>query len=256
MKTLTPKHPALTAGLLLAFSGTALAQATVKDDGQWRAALGAAFSKSSGNTDSTSLALQADAVRATPLDKWTLYANTLYGETSGVKTADQQRAGGRYDWNLTPHLFWFGGLDAERDKIALLNSRFTVSTGLGYKIFKEPNLTWDVFGGVGYVTDDYAAPRLVDGGLRTGYDYATLLLGQESTHRFTETTSARQRLVLYPNLSNSGEYRAQWDFGLAVAMSKTLNLTAGLAYKYNSDPGVGIKKTDTLFTTGVAVKFE
>jgi putative salt-induced outer membrane protein len=39
-------------------------------------------------------------------------------------------------------------------------------------------------------------------------------------------------------------------------MSARLNLTAGLAYKYNSDPGVGIKKTDTLFTTGVAMKFE
>jgi putative salt-induced outer membrane protein len=256
MKTLSLKHSLAAASVLLAFSGTASAQATVKEDGEWRAALGAAFSKSSGNTDSTSLALQGDAVRATAQDKWTIYGNALYGKTAGAKTADQQRAGTRYDWNLTPRLFWFGGLDAERDKIALLNSRFTVSTGVGYKIFKEPNLTWDVFGGAGYVTDDYAAARLVDGGLRTSYDYATLLLGQESTHKFTPTTSAKQRLVVYPNLSNSGEYRAQWDFGLAVAMSARLNLTAGLAYKYNSDPGVGIKKTDTLFTTGVAMKFE
>lgn len=237
-------------------AGGACAQATVKDDGQGRAALGAAYSKTSGNADTASFALQADAVRATPQNKWTLYASNLYAESAGAKTADQLRVGTRYDHNLSERLFAFSGLDAERDQIALLDSRFTLSGGLGYKVIKEANTTWDVFSGAGYVAESYGAPRLVDNSLRDNYDYATLLLSEESTHKLSDTTNFKQRLIVYPNLKNRGEYRAQFDAALSVAMSKTLNLTAGASVRYNSDPGFGFKKTDLLLTTGVAMKFE
>ena len=39
-------------------------------------------------------------------------------------------------------------------------------------------------------------------------------------------------------------------------MTKGMNLTLGLSVLYNSDPGAGRKSTDTLFTTGIAIKFE
>jgi len=39
-------------------------------------------------------------------------------------------------------------------------------------------------------------------------------------------------------------------------MNKTLSLTAGLSYRYNSDPGVGFKKGDTLLVTGVTARFD
>lgn len=234
----------------------ALAQAVVKDDGHWRASVGAAYSRASGNTDASNIALQADAVRATKRDKWTLGGNALYAETDGTKRADQVRAGTRYDWNLTPRAFVFGGLDLERDEVALLDLRHTVTTGAGYRLFDEPDLGWEVFAGVGHVGDRYAAPRLVGDALRDRYDYATALAGQGSTHRFTETTTGKQRLVGYPNLKDRGEYRLQWDLGVAVAMTSAWNLTAGLSWRYNSDPGPGFEKSDTLFTSGVALKFE
>ncbi|MES1161478.1 MAG: DUF481 domain-containing protein, partial [Rhizobacter sp.] len=59
-----------------------------------------------------------------------------------------------------------------------------------------------------------------------------------------------------PALHSGGGYRGVFDSGLAVAMTKTLSLTAGLNYRYNSDPGVGVKKSDTLFVTGIAVKID
>lgn len=86
--------------------------------------------------------------------------------------------------------------------------------------------------------------------------YASLPLGEESTHKLSATTSARQRLVVVANLKDTGEYRATWDAGLALAMTQGLNLTVGLSVLYNSDPGLGRKSTDTLFATGIAFKFE
>jgi putative salt-induced outer membrane protein len=235
---------------------SAWAQATVKDDGQWRAALGAGLSLSSGNTKSTAINLTGDAVRATREDKWNFYGSGLYAKTNDVITGEQIRAGTRYDWNLDPSLFIFGGLDLEKDKIAELKFRSAWSGGLGYKIINTPETVFNVFGGLSYTSDRYDLPRLVDNEVRDKFSYASLLFGEESTHKLSETTSAKQRLAIYPNLKDKGEYRAQFDAGLAVAMTKTMNLNVGLGIRHNSAPGEGIKKTDTLLTTGIAVKFE
>lgn len=92
--------------------------------------------------------------------------------------------------------------------------------------------------------------------MRSSYNYASLLLGEESQHRLSDTTSAWQRLIVYPNLRDRGEFRASFGAGLSVAMSSTMNLNVGLGYNHNSDPGTGKKKGDTLLTTGISVRFD
>lgn len=237
-------------------AGLAHSQATVKPDGQWRAVIGLGASASSGNTTSTNVSLTGDAVRATDQDKLTAYANALYARSEGVTTGEQMRLGGRYDYNLNADWFGFGGLDFERNKLSNIKLRSMGTVGLGYHAIKTPQTVWDLFAGVGYTADSYTEPTLIDGATRTSYGYPSLLLAQESTHKLSESTSAKQRLAVYPNLRNTGEYRATWDAGLAVAMSKTMNLTVGLGVSYNSEPGVGRKTTDTLLTTGVSVRFD
>lgn len=232
------------------------AQATVKNDGQFRAALGLGASLASGNTKATNLSLNADAVRATDQNKLSLYGNLQYARSGGTTTADQLRLGARYDQNLSAQLFAFGGLDLERNKFANLNLRTQLSAGLGWHVIKSPTTTFDLFGGLGHVSDTYKAPMVIDGRSRDSYGYMSLLLGEESTHKLNDSTSFKQRLTLVPNLKNRGEFRANWDAGLAVAMSKAMNLNVGLGFAHNSEPGPGRKATDTLLTTGVSVKFD
>lgn len=244
------------AATALAATGAAQAQATVKPDGQFRAALGLGASVSSGNSKTSNLAISGDGVRATAQDKLSVYGNLNYARSNGQTTGEQLRLGSRYDRNLSADLFAFGGLDLERNKPANLKLRGLVSGGLGWHVIKAPNTTFDLFGGLGYTSDKYFDAMTIDGASRTSYGYTSLILGEESTHKLSETTSAKQRLVVVPNLRNRGEYRANWDAGLAVAMSKTMNLNVGLAYAYNSEPGAGRKSTDTLLTTGISVKFD
>jgi len=244
------------AALCLAAAAAAQAQATVKNDGQFRAAIGLGASLASGNTKATNLSLNADAVRATDQNKLSLYGNMQYARSSNQTTADQLRLGGRYDHNLSADLFAFGGLDFERNKFANLNLRTQLSGGLGWHVIKSPATTFDVFGGLGYVSDKYKTAMVIDGSSRDTYGYTSLLLGEESTHKLSDTTGFKQRLTLVPNLKNRGEFRANWDAGLAVAMSKSLNLNVGLGLAHNSEPGPGRKTTDTLLTTGVSVKFD
>jgi putative salt-induced outer membrane protein YdiY len=246
----------LAAAAALALPALSHAQATVKPDGQFRASLGLGASLTSGNTRSTSFALAGDAVRATEQDKISLYGSSLYARSAGVTSAEQLRLGSRYDYNLTPLWFGFGGLDFERNKLANLKLRSQLSGGVGYHLLKTPTTVWDLFGGVAYSSDRFVEPTLIDSAVRTSYGYPSLLLGEESSHKLSDSTSARQRFVLYPNLKNSGEFRATWDAALSVAMSRAMNLTVGLGLAHNSDPGLGRKSTDMLLTSGVNVKFE
>jgi len=242
--------------VLATASGAVQAQATVKPDGQWRAALGLGASASSGNTKASNLSLVGDAVQASAQDKISLYGNAQYARSSGTTTAEQLRLGGRYDRNLTDLVFAFGGLDLERNKFSNLRLRSMLSGGLGYHLVKTPQTTWDLFGGVGYNNDKFIDAMVIDGANRKSYNYTSLLLAEESTHKLSDTTTVKQRLALFPNLKNSGEFRATFDAGLAVAMSKSMNLNVGLGIAHNSEPGAGRKSTDTLLTTGVSVKFD
>lgn len=246
----------VTTALTLGAIGVVQAQATVKPDGQWRAAFGLGASMSSGNSKGNNLSLSGDGVRATTQDKVSLYGSGQYASSAGTTTAEQMRLGGRYDRNVSTDLFAFGGLDLDRNKFANLQLRSRLSGGLGYHVLKAPDTTFDLFGGLSFTADKYIDPMVVDSRSRSSYSYAGLLLGEESTHKLSDTTSFKQHLVLVPNLKNGGEYLANWDAGLGVSMSKSMSLNVGFSLARNSDPGFGRKTTDTLLTTGLSVKLD
>lgn len=233
-----------------AFSALALAAAGAmaqdKPDGLWHGGVSIGGAVASGNTDSKTLAANADAARATAQDKITLYGVANYGRSAGVTTANLLRLGGRYDWNLSDKLFAFGGAETETNKAGGVKSRYALNGGIGYKLVRTPVTSWDVFAGVGYSDTSFT-----DGSSRNG---AELLLGEESSHKLSDTTTVKQRLVVYPGSSDVGT-RATFDAGLATAISGGWTLNTGLAYRYASKVAAGMKKSDTLLTFGFGYKF-
>ena len=233
----------------------------IKADGQWRGVGGAAASFSSGNARNSTVNINLDAARITATDKWSMYGQALFAQSKDKDdntntTANLWRAGTRYDHNLNANVFAFGGLDLERDQLKHLNLRAGINGGLGYHLIKTPDTTWDIFGGLGYKVDRYSAPGLrIDGDLRRTSTTPELIFGEESTHKLTDTTSFKQRLVVFPNLRDTGEFRAIFDAGLSVAMNKTMNLTVGFQNRYDSLAQSPAKQNDTLFLAGVNVKF-
>lgn len=239
-----------------AVPGLVYAQATVKPDGQYRYALGAGASYSSGNTDSASVNIAGDGVRATDTSKWQFGGKALWSRNDGETTAENVALGTQYDQDINRRYFGFGKLDFLRDTIANVASRESAYVGAGRHLIREENTTWDISAGVGYTQDHYVDAAVIQDESRTSYGRAELLLSEESSHKFTPTTSFRQKLSLYPSLSQGGGYRGVFDSGLAVSMTSTLSLTAGVTYRYDSDPGVGLKHSDALFVTGISVKID
>ncbi|MGB8338509.1 MAG: DUF481 domain-containing protein [Burkholderiales bacterium] len=251
------KHSMIAMATLATLTASSAMAGPIPADGQWRGNLGGSLSMTSGNSKSTNLAIGTDAVSADAMGKTTLYLNALRasaetttaGVTNNNTTANVIRGGGRYEYNLSPQMYGFGSLDLERDPIQFLKLRSVLGAGVGYHVLNTADTLFDVFGGVGYNMErfDLSAPA-------DKHNSAELILGEESVHKLSDSSSFKQRLALYPNLKDSGEYRAVFDAGFTTAIAGGLNLNVGLSDRYNSQPP-GTKKNDLLFTTGVSMKF-
>lgn len=241
----------------LAVATGAFAQS--KTDGQWRGSGGAALSATSGNTTTSSLQLNADGARATATDKVSLYGLVNYSRATVAgtpqTTSNKWALGGQYDRNLSQRLFAFGKLGLESDKLLQLSHRASMAGGLGYKVIDTAGLAFNLYGGLGYTSDKYSVVQTIGGKTDTGFSRVSLYLAEESTHRFSSTTSFRQRLDLYPGLTGDKAFLAKFNAGLSVAMSSTLSLSVGLTDTYNSKPPAGLKASDLGLFTGINVKF-
>ncbi len=240
-------HIAFVGAMALAAS---VVHAQTEPDGKWHGGitLGGAFA--SGNSSSRTLSGTADAAVASTADKLSVYGNVNYGRSRinevQTTTSDQVRLGGRYDYNLSETLFVFAGADAETNKVAGLRSRYGLNGGVGYKVIRTDTTTFDVFAGVGYST-----VKFVDNSSANG---AELKLGEESTHKLTDTTTFKQRFEFLPGMNDLGNL-ATFDASLATAISGGWTLNTGLAVRYASKVAPGLKSTDTLVTVGFGYKF-
>ena len=246
---------------LFALAGLAsgATSAQVKTDGEWRGVGGAALAMTSGNSTSSAVSINAEMVRATTDDKMTLGASANYArsKSAGVTstTANKWSAAGQYDTNLSQRVFAFGKLGLEGDEIINLTLRSTLAAGLGYKVIDSAEASLNVFGGAAHSSDRYDAPKVIGGKTGERFSRTSALLGEESSHKLSSSTTFKQRLDLYPGATGDKAVLAKFTSSLAVAVSSTLNLTVGLVDNYNSKPPSGTKRNDIGLFTGVNVKF-
>jgi putative salt-induced outer membrane protein len=228
-------------------SSTAFAQD--KPDGLWHGSvnLGASFANQAVRT--SSIVASFDTARKTEIDKLSFYGLAQRGETKvlDVKavTTDLYRLGGRYDRDFNKQLFGFVGAEFERNGVIDLDLRSSANVGLGYHVIATPTTTFDVFAGVGYNHYDFSFGS--DGS-------GEALIGEESSHKISDTTTYKQKGVVYQAFDNDLGFRATWDHTLAVAMGGGWNMNLTGSIRHANKVFVG-KKTETLLTIGLGYKF-
>jgi len=237
--------------VMLALSASALAQTVPPPDGVWRGSIGAGVTNATGNKNSFNAALDADAVRVTDVNKMTGKLLSLYGrrEENGVSelTAGLFRASARYDRDFSAKAYAFLGYELEKDKLADLKWRNSPSVGAGLHLYKSETFTFDVFTGYSYNHE-----TLYDGASRS---FNEALLGEETSHKTPGDMTFNQRLVVYPNLSESGEYRVVFDAGFLAPVVDRWNLTIKYSARYQSNPPPGVEKQDTVLFTGLQYRW-
>ena len=217
----------------------------------WSGSADAGLSMARGNTDTLVISLGSQVARTTQRDKLSLYAASLFARngTSGVSitTAEAIRGGARYDRNISDRFFVFALTDLERDKFQQLDLRLVFGGGLGYHARKTERTRLDLFAGGSYNREKFST------GLTR--NSAEALVGEELSYKLSDNTTLAQRAVLYPNLSEFGEYRFAFDLTGVTRLTRQLGLQVTVSDRFQSNPLPGIKKNDLLLTTGIRVTF-
>ncbi len=217
----------------------------------WAGFVDLGVSQARGNSSTSSITTTANATRVTPRDTIGVNFTSIYAsnKTTGTSlvTANAIRGGVKYELNITPTVFAFASTDLEYDEFQGLDLRFAPAGGGGAHLWKTPKRSFDVMGGISLNREFFAT------GLKRTSTEA--LLGQEFIYKFTERTSFREKLVFFPNMSNTGNYRLNFDTSLVTAIRRWLGFQVTVSDRYLSNPILGRKKNDTLFTTGFRLTF-
>jgi len=243
---------------LLALGAPFAWAADARTDGLWRGSGGAALSLTTGNSEAGSVALTLNLTNQTQQDKTTLGGAYNYGrgKTAGISstTTNKWNAFGQYDYHLGQRVYGFGRLGGEGDRLARLDWRAFGSAGLGYKLVDADTTSFNVFGGAGYTTDRYSSVQTIDGRVGTRFSRTSVVLGEDSSHRISDSTRFSQRFEHAIGVSGDEARLSKFTASLAVSMSRSMSLAVGLTANHNSAPPNGQKSTDTLLFTGINLK--
>lgn len=202
-----------------------------------------------GNSETTNLALGFDALRKTSSDAWVVNAASIYSSDEKLSAATANSFQGliRYDHNLTKRLFVYGAFTGGYDQLQNLDYRLMPGGGLGFHAIATEKTTLDLLAGLGYTRESYST------GLTRNLFTATL--GDEFAYKLGPRTSIMQNLYYLPALNDTSIYRITGNFGIATKLNGWM--TANLLFndRYNSQPVLGNKKNDVLFTTGLGFTF-
>jgi putative salt-induced outer membrane protein YdiY len=223
----------------------------------WSGILDTGLSVTRGNSATLAYSLSAKAARVTTRDKISVFSTAVYASDDTIPpsrtTAHAIRGGIRGDFNVSDRVFVFGFTDFEYDQFQDLDLRNVLGGGVGYHVIKTKNTTFDVFGGGDYEQEYFSATPAFPTGLtrKTG----EVVLGEEVDSKLNGRTTLSEKFSLFPNVSDTGSYRFQFDATAATKLKAWLSWQITYSDRYLSNPLPGLKKNDMLLSTGLRLTF-
>lgn len=206
----------------------------------------------SGNAKTATFTTPVNAVRATNSDKTTAYFNFIRSSATlnGVSAATAQavRGGWGYNRNLKPRLFVTTFNDYEYDRFQNLDLRVVLGGGLGYKVWKSERGRLDLIGGGAYNREKFDPIRPDVPFTRNS---AEAYWGDDFSYKLSSRMSLNQGYRMFNNLTNTGQYRQNFDAGVSAKLNSWLTWNAAISDRYLSNPVPGRKQNDFLYTMGI-----
>ena len=237
----------------------------------WSGALDTGLSDTQGNSQSLSFSAAGKAARVTDRDKISVYTNAIYAKSTinGISstTAHDIRGGVRGDVNVSGRLFVFAFTDLEYNAFQHLDLRNVLGGGFGYHAVKTKNTTFDIFGGGSFNQEYFAAYSLVTTNptpppptVSTPQPAITrksgeAVVGEELNTKINSRTTLSERFSLFPNVSDLGNYRTQFDINAATKLKNWLGWQVSFSDTYITDPPNGLKGNDQVLSTGLRLTF-
>lgn len=213
------------------------------------------FAGAKGNAETLTVTTPVNFARISNTSNTTAYFNSIRSSATidgvSTQTASAVRGGWGYNRDITSKMFLNAFNDYEYDKFQSLDLRVVLGAGAGYHVWKGEKGWLDVVGGGAWNREAFSP----DPDPSFTRNSAEAYWGNNLGYKLNSRTSLTQGFRMFNNLSNSGEYRMNFDLGATTALTDWLNWNVALSDRYLSNPVPGRKSNDVLYSTGLGFSF-
>ena len=244
--TLRPRRRALLAVLpalaaaLPALAGTVPAagkspQLTVPPVSPWEITGSLGYGMTSGNADNLNLTARFLASYITASDEFYFGADYIYGETEGLKSADNLHL--YSSWNRTLAGPFYAGVlaDAWYDGMADLDYRVNVGPNFGVYAIKNDATLLAFEAGAGYLWEE-------QGGIAD--DYFTVRLAQRFTHKINSRVKFQESVAFVTEAEDWDNWYLVADAGFSFRVSRNWAVNTYVRNTYDNTPAAGQDSND------------
>lgn len=214
------------------------------------------FAGTKGNAETQTFTVGMGAARVSRKDTTKIYFNAIrasaFANRVSSQTAQAVRGGLAYNRNVGKRLFVNTFNDYEYDRFQNLDLRVVLGGGLGYNVWKAERGKLDLLGGIAWNRERFDPPRP---SLAFTRNSSEAYWGDDFSFKLNPRTSMFQNFRMFNNLSNTGQYRVNFDAGANTQLLKWLTWNIAVSSRYLSNPVTGRRNNDFLYTTGFGIAF-
>jgi len=203
--------------------------------------LGAGFSFTSGNTDTTNFNISGE-LTYDPKTKNVIKANGLYlrSSSNNEDTADRLTLGFRDEYSFSERFFAYGALGYLRDPFKSINYLLNPQGGLGYRPILNDRVELTVNGGGGAVWEKNPGVDVQSSG--------TINAGEDFSLKLSENSRLTQSVYSLFKTSNFDDYLIHFNVALVSSITSRAEVKVEFINDFkNVTPAPEIKKNDSAF---------
>ncbi len=172
-------------------------------------------------------------------DRWSALINANMLRSTQDNSEDIRREDASFvfnyflpkDWYLSPQVSLLSNTEQ------LLDLRAIVSMGIGKYLVNNNKMYWGVLTGLSYNNEKFSS----DAEDRSSIEG---ILGTELNMFDAKDLSLITRLITYPSFSESGRWRADWNFDLKYDLPLDFYVKTGITLNYDNRPTEGASDSD------------
>jgi putative salt-induced outer membrane protein YdiY len=226
----------------------------------WAGYFDVGFATAQGNAKTETFTTAFNATRATGRDKINFHFNQIFAQAdvSGKTqdTAKAMRGGAGYNRNISSRIFVDLFNDYEHDAFQNLDLRVVAGGGLGWNVWKKERGQFNVVAGGSVDRDHYSVSLAPKGEPDIFSRHAgEFYWGNDLSYKLAARSSFKQAFRLFNNLTNTGDYRMNFDIGSETRIARWLSWQVTASDRYLTSPSPGRKKNDLLISSGIRLTF-
>jgi len=205
------------------------------------------YSKSHGNSDTTSFLAKAKVKSTIDSVSWVdTSLDATYNKSNSVKTDSNYKIESTYNRIIDGDLFYYVGASYKKDNLSSnYKYQLSVGPGLGYKVLKGDDETFDIKAGF-----DYSYDKLIN---NDSTSYVSFKAEGNYKYKINEYNTFNEIVKYQVSLKDSKNYTASSESILTSKLSS--NLSLAMSYKVDYANLETPNKTNSKILTSLIINF-